>query len=245
VAGEAVPTPERQSTVVAKRPTSGREGHRQRLRERFEKSGFAGFAPHEVVELLLTLAIPRGDVKEPARSLLKRFGSLRGVLDAPASELRQVRGIGQVAPVALHIIRDAASLYLQQQAEEQTSLATPEALHAFWRLRLGALRHEVFQVAYLDTAYKLVRDGVESLEEGTLDRAAVYPRKVMEAAVRRGAAAVVFAHNHPNGDVTPTEQDKLLTRSLVLAATTLQIKVFDHLVVSPDDVFSFRKEGLL
>lgn len=67
----------------------------------------------------------------------------------------------------------------------------------------------------------------------------------MEAALRRGAAALVFAHNHPNGHVQPTEQDKTLTRALVLAATTVQVKVLDHLIVSPDDVFSFRKAGLL
>jgi DNA repair protein RadC len=91
----------------------------------------------------------------------------------------------------------------------------------------------------------LLHDGIETLEEGTLDRAAVYPRRVMEAAVRRGAATLVFAHNHPNGNVQPSEQDKTLTRALVLAATTLQIKVLDHLVVSADSVFSFRKEGLL
>lgn len=220
-------------------------GHRQRLRERFLKSGLEGFAPHEIVELLLTLAIPRRDVKQAAKALLARFGSLRGILDAPLLELRQVRGIGQVTPVALRIIRETANLYLQQRAEAHASLAAPEALYDFWRSRLGSLPNEVFQVAYLDTAYKLLRDGVETLEEGTLDRAAVYPRRVMDAAVRRGAGALVFAHNHPNGSVKPSDQDKTLTRALVLAAETLQIKVLDHVIVSKDDVFSFRKEGLL
>src|SRR2546426_407478 len=118
-------------------------------------------------------------------------------------------------------------------------------LARFWRLRIGALSNEVFQTGYLDSGYRLLRDGIETLEEGTADRAAVYPRRVIEAALRRGAAALVFAHNHPNGDVQPTEQDKVLTRALVLAATTVQIKVLDHLIVSPDNVFSFRQEGLL
>ena len=220
-------------------------GHRQRLRERFLKSGFAGFAEHEIVELLLTLCIPRRDVKASAKALLDRFGSLRAILDAPISDLQQTPGIGEVAPVALRVIREAANLYLQQQAEETTVLASPESLKSFWRSRLGGLRIEVFEVAYLDSASRLMRDGVETLEEGTVDRAAVYPRRVAEAALRRGAAALVVAHNHPNGNVTPSEHDKVLTRALVLAATTLQIKVIDHLVISADAAFSFREAGLL
>ena len=225
--------------------TSHRFGHRKRLRERFLKTGFAGFADHEIVELLLTLAIPRSDVKQPAKELLHRFGSLRGILDAPLDELRKVKGIGEVAPVALRIIREAATLYLQQRAEATGSMADPAYLYDFWRARLGDLRHEVFEVAYLDSSARLLRNGIERLETGTVDRANVYPRKVMEAALRKGAAALVFAHNHPSGDVTPSKQDKLITEALVLAATTLNIEVLDHLIVCADKVFSFRKEGLL
>lgn len=220
-------------------------GHRKRLRERFMKAGLEGFADHEVVELLLTLAIPRSDVKRPAKALIERFGSLRAILDAPVDELREVKGIGSVAPVALRIIRAAATMYLQQSAEGKGSVTDESQLEITWRTRIGGLRNEVFEVAYLDSGHRLLRDGIERLEEGTIDRAAVYPRRVVESALRRGAAALVLAHNHPNGKVEPTEQDKLLTRALVLAAETVQIKIVDHLVVSVDAVFSFRKAGLL
>ncbi|MBC7239116.1 MAG: RadC family protein, partial [Chloroflexi bacterium] len=176
-------------------------GHRQRLRDRFVKSGLAGFADHEVVELLLTLAIPRSDVKEPAKALIARFGNLRGILDASLEDLRAVPGIGSVTPVALHIIKAAATLYLQQSSEGQDSLADPGRLASIWRMRIGALPNETFEVAYLDSAYRLLRDGIERLQEGTIDRAAVYPRRVIEAALRRGAFGVVLAHNHPNGTV--------------------------------------------
>jgi len=220
-------------------------GHRQRLRDRFLKHGLEGFADYEVLELLLTLAIPRGDVKPTAKALIARFDNLRGVLDASLDELEQVDGVGKVTPVALRIIREAATLYLQQKAEGQDAFTDPLALEAFWRARLGGLSNEFFEVGYLDSGLRLVRDGVETLEQGTVDRAAVYPRRVVEAALRRGAAALVFAHNHPNGDVRPSEQDKVLTRALILAAQTVQIKVVDHLIVSADKVFSFRREGLL
>lgn len=220
-------------------------GHRRRLRERFLNAGFHGFAPHEVLELLLTLAIPRKDVKAPAKTLLARFGTLRGVLDAPVGELREVTGLGEVAPVALRIMRETANLYLQQRAEDQPSLIDQESLILYWRSRLGGYRYEVFEVAYLDSSRRLMRDGVETLAEGVVDRATVYPRRVMEAALRRGAAAVILAHNHPNGNVMPSKQDKLLTKALDLAATTLQVEVHDHLVVTADDAFSFREAGLL
>lgn len=220
-------------------------GHRKRLRERFLKSGLDGLADYEVVELLLTLAIPRSDVKEPAKALIARFGDLRGILDAPVEELRTVPRIGSVAPVALRIIKAAATLYLQQTTEGHDSLGDPERLAAFWRMRIGALPNEVFEVGYLDSRYRLLRDGVERLEEGTVDRATVYPRRVIEAALRRKAFALVLAHNHPNGVATPTEQDKVLTRAIVLAAETVSVRVIDHLIVATEQVFSFRKAGLL
>jgi DNA repair protein RadC len=223
----------------------GPEGHRERLRARFEKNGLDSFADYEVVELVLTLAIPRGDVKPLAKTLIARFGNLHGILDASPDELRTVSGVGSVTPIALRVLRAVATLYLQQSAELCESAGEPEMMHRFWRARLGELQHEVFEVGFLDSSNRLMREGVERLEEGTVDRAAVYPRRVMEAALRRQAAALVFAHNHPNGDVRPSEQDKTLTRALVLAAAALQIKVIDHLVVSSSAVFSFRKEGLL
>ena len=220
-------------------------GHRKRLRERFLGSGLGGFAEHEVIELLLTLAIPRSDVKQPAKALLKRFGSLRGVLDAPLSELQSVDGIGEAAAVALHVVRESAALYLRETSEGAEVLRDPGRLGDFWRMQIGALRHEVFAVAYLDSACRLLRNGVETLQEGTVDRAAVYPRSIVEAALKRQAAALVLAHNHPNGNVEPSEHDKVLTRAIVLAAETVSLRVVDHLVVSPEETFSFRKAGLL
>lgn len=204
-----------------------------------------GLAEYEIVELLLTLAIPRGDVKIPAKELIKRFGSLRGILDASADELRKVKGIGPVTPAALQIVREAAALYLQQSAEDRDLLANSEQLTAFWRMRIGSMPNEVFEIAYLDSGCRLLRDGVEKLEEGTVDRATVYPRRIIESALRRGAAALVIAHNHPNGRAAPSEQDKLITRAIVLAAETIRLKILDHLIVAADEVFSFRKAGLL
>jgi DNA repair protein RadC len=209
------------------------------------KSGFAGFADYEIVELLLTLCIPRRDVKTPARALLQRFGSIRGVLDTPLEELRTCPGMGEVAPVALRIVRETATLYLRQSAEGVAVLNGVDKIIDFWRSRLAPLSHEVFEVGYLDSGYRLLQNGVERLQEGTVDRAAVYPRRVVEAALRRGASGLVLAHNHPNGRCEASQADVKLTHAIEQAAAPLQIQVVEHLIVAGEDVLSFRRKGLL
>ena len=217
-------------------------GHRQRLSERFLKSGLAGFGEHEVVELLLTLAIPRTDIKQTAKELVTRFGNVRGILDASLSELRSVAGVGEVASIALLVIRAGATYYLQQSSEAREVLADPQRLRDFWRMRIGGLQHEVFGVAYLDSATAVFTDGVEILREGTIDsRCGVSAPRGQGGA----AAAIVLAHNHPGGKLEPSEHDKLVTRAIVLAAETIGLRVVDHLIVSPDDALSFRNAGLL
>ena len=230
---------------VAREQQPRYQDHRTRLLHRFVRSGLRGFVEYEVVEMLLILAIPRGDVGEPTQALLDRFGSLRGVLDAPLSQLRCVDGVGEHAAMLLKVIRDAAELYLLKSSEQREALHEPGSLTDFWRMYIGNLKHEVFGVAYLDAACRLLPNGVEILQRGTVDRTAVYPRRVVEAALRHEAAGLVLAHNHPNGSVRPTEYDKLITRAIVLAAETIGLRVVDHLVVSSDETFSFRRAGLL
>ncbi len=225
--------------------TSPGAGHRQRLRERFERSGLDGFSDHEVLELLLTLCIPRKDVKEPAKALMTRFGSLRGVLDAPSEQLQELNGIGEVAPVALHIIREAATLYLRESAEEGSMLDSTDALKSLFRIRLGGLRHEAFEVAFLDKSYQLIRNGIERLEDGVADRTRVYPAKVMRAALLRHAVYIVVAHNHPSGQLKASPEDIRLTKALAESAKALELQLLDHIIVTPSDALSFLDEGLL
>jgi len=215
-------------------------GHRNRLRERLKKAGLASFQDYEAVEFLLTLAIPRKDVKIPAKEAIKRFGSFRGVLDAPFEELRKIPGIGEVAPFAIRFIREAATLYLQPRSQadltlkrtepETISLEDPKILFNYCMAALGANTDEVFKVIYLDSRFKVIDH--ETLTEGTIDRATVYPRKVMESALKKKASILIFAHNHPDGNINPSDHDKTLTRALLLAAKTLNITVYDHLALT-------------
>ena len=220
-------------------------GHRERLRARFLQSGLEGLADYEAIELLLTLAIPRRDVKPLAKTLLQRFGSIRGLLDAPSEELAGIAGVGTSVVVMIRLVRELAEVYLRQAVEGREFVGSPELMARLWRARMSRLRHEVFEVAYLDSGGRLMRDGIETVEEGSIGYAAVYPRRINEAALRRGAARMVFAHNHPGGTPTPSEEDKTITRKLAQAASAVEIQVLDHLIVAGNEVFSFRLQGLL
>lgn len=220
-------------------------GHRARLRERFERGGLEAFAEHEVVELLLTLALPRRDVKPLAKTLVARFGNLRGILEAPIEAVREVEGVGEVAPVALRIIKAAAELYLRESAEGEVVLDNYARLEAFWRARLGGLTYEVMEVAYLDKAYRLMPRGVERLAEGAVDSASFSQQQLFKRALQKGARFIVLAHNHPTGDLTPSAEDRELTVRVAGAAKAVEIELLDHWIVGQGGCFSFRRAGEL
>lgn len=224
---------------------SHKEGHRARLRERFTANGLDGFAEYEVVELLLTLCIPRRDVKPLAKQLLARFGSLKGVLDAPPAALQEIQGVGGVTPVALRIVKETMAYYLRQQTEQQPVFDNMDALIDLWRTRLGELREEVFEVAYFDQSYRLIRGGIERMEEGSPNRTTVYPRKVAARALQRSAVHVVIAHNHPGGQLEASAQDVRLTQQIQEACKAVGVNLLDHIIVTENDAFSFLEQGML
>jgi DNA repair protein RadC len=217
--------------------------HRERVREKFRKNGLEAFQDYEVLELLLTFAVPRKDVKEPAKELMKRFGSFKEVLDASEEELTTVDGVGPISAIVIRFVKEAAARYLQQTAKARSSIDNPEHLTRYCIVSMGAEPNEKFRVICLDSNFAIL--GEKDVAEGTVNQATVYPRKVMETALEAKATTLVFVHNHPDGNVTPSEFDKTLTRSLVLAAKTMGISVYDHIIVSKDTHFSFRENGLL
>lgn len=218
-------------------------GHRARLRERWRQSGPAGFPDYELLELLLTQAVPRRDTKPMAKDLLRRFGTLKGVLDATAAELESVPRVGPAVSFFFSILRGTMERYFESAARKTDLLNSPEAVIRYCRASLEGLKNEVFDVIFVSTKNRVL--GRERLSEGTIDQAAVYPRRVVSSALAANAASLIFVHNHPSGDPTPSPEDKQLTRRLEEAAQTVGIPVLDHLIVGNGGHFSFREQGLL
>ena len=218
-------------------------GHRERLKQRFITAGLASFHEYETLELLLTYAIQRRDVKPAAKGLIEAFGSVKGVLDAESEELRKVPGIGEHSALLFRLIKATAALYLRQKAKEKRQVGCTTELLDFCRTAMGGKRDEEFCVIYLDAQNRII--DFETIQKGIVNQAVVYPRQVLESALKKKASALILAHNHPSGHVRPSDADLRLTRTIQETARALDILVHDHVIIGEDRVFSFREEGLM
>ncbi len=222
---------------------SGLEGHRSRLRERFLKSGLTGFHDHEILELLLTYAIPRKDVKPIAKELLNKFGNnLASVLDAPVEELREVDGIGEYAAILISLVPRLFDSYQASRWERQETFCSTQSAVSYLRAHLGTQRNEVFCVLTLDSQNRLI--ATEQIQRGSVNRTAVFPRQIAEVSLKHRATAVILAHNHPGGSPTPSAADRQLTKRLKNMLADLDIVVHDHIIVAGNDqYYSFAENG--
>lgn len=218
-------------------------GHRKRIRERFQQAGTTGMHDYEILELLLTYALPRIDVKPLAKELIRRFGGISPVLDAERKELQEVAGIGPISSTLIRLVKEVCAAYLAEKAQRRTVLSSPQAVLDFARMKLAGLPHEVFMVIFLNAKNKILHHAV--IHEGTVDRAVIYPRRIIEEALAHHAAGLIFVHNHPSGDIEPSPEDKQLTAALVDAAGAIDLRVLDHIIVGREGHFSFLEKGLL
>ena len=220
------------------------EGHRQRLRDKFLAQGIEAFTDAEIIELLLTFGTPRSDCKEAARELLARFGSLPAVLDAAPVQLQQVKGVGPKNIFALHFIQGVARRYLRQRVVGKEYVRSSREVADYLIHSMRGLQHEVLTVVFLDAAHAVIDAAV--VAEGTVTVNTIYPRELVKAALARNASALVIAHNHPSGSLTPSRQDSELTRSLYLVCSFMHLDLLDHLIIGAgDQVYSFADQGVM
>jgi len=218
-------------------------GHRKRLREKFIKSGLKGFHDYEIIELLLTLGTPRKDCKQQAKEAIKRFKSLRGVLETPPEELQQIEGIGPHSAFGIKLVQEVAREFLKEKIIDKPIYKSSQEIFDYLYHSMRDLKKEVFKVIYLNSQNQIIE--TEDLFEGTLDKSVVSPREVMERAIKYNAVSLIFVHNHPAGNPQPSLSDKELTKDLLYAASIMQMKVLDHIIIGNNTYFSFAGEGLI
>jgi len=235
--------PEIQQSPKAGISPSLREGHRKRLREKFIKSGLKGFHNYEIIELLLTLGSPRKDCKPQAKEAIRRFKTLRGVLEASSEELQKIDGIGPHNAFGIKLVQEVAREFLKERILDKPICKSSKEVFDYLYYSMRDLKKEKFKVLFLNSQNQVIE--VEDLFEGTLAASSVYPREIIESALKRNAASLIFAHNHPSGNPEPSGSDKEITRDLVFAGSIMQIKVLDHIIVGENKYFSFADEGLI
>lgn len=217
-------------------------GHRGRLRDRFLDRGLAGFSDAEILELLLSFGTPRKDCKEPARQLLSSFGSFAKVLEAPLEALQQVPGVGPKNGFALHFVHATATYYLKKRLRGKRYLHSSGEVAQYLAHSMRGLKKEVFTVIFLDASHAIIDS--ELLAEGTINVNTIYPREIIRRALDLHAAALVLAHNHPSGALTPSSQDLTLTKTLSFLCHHMQIQILDHFIIG-DGTYSFADHGLM
>ncbi len=210
---------------------------------KFSESGVSSFHDYEVLELLLSYAIPRKDVKPLAKDLLNEFGSLKAIMDAEKESLEKVKGIGLHAALLIKLIKEMGVLYLKEKAKEKLQITCTSELIDYCKTYMGGLRDERFCVIYLDAQNRMT--DIETIQEGIVNQAVVYPRKVLENALKQKASAVILVHNHLWGHVKPSDADIRLTKTIQETARILDIIVHDHVIIGENRFFSFREEGLI
>ena len=218
-------------------------GHRARLRKRLLDNGGDSLLDHELIEYLLTLAIPRRDTKPLAKRLLHDFGGIAGLLSAEPAAIARVEGVSDTAVAALKIVQAASLRMLRIKASEAPILASWEALLDYLRADMAHILIERVRLLHLNGKNMLIRD--EVIAQGSVDQAAVHVREVISRALQLGSSAIILVHNHPSGDPAPSRADITLTREIVDAGKRLGIAVHDHVIIGGEGHSSMRTMGLL
>jgi DNA repair protein RadC len=221
----------------------GADGHRARMRQRLLKAGPDSLADHEMLEMILFIALPRRDTKPIARHLLTRFRSFGGVLGAPQQELRAVEGMGEAGTAAVKLVQAAALRMMRHDLAAEPVLSTWERLTDYLTAAMGHERIEQFRVLFLDGRNKLIADEIQGI--GTINHAPAYPREVIRRCLELHASALILVHNHPSGEPAPSREDVALTAEIARAAELMGIAVHDHIVIGRGKWVSFRAEKLM
>lgn len=212
------------------------DGHRDRLRETFLRTGLDDFHPHNVLELLLFYSIPRKDTNEIAHALIEEFGSIERVFDAQPEELVKVKGITQNSAVLISMIPQLARYYMSRKADHGKPLKTAEDLGKYFVPKFIGENHEILYIVFLDTKLQVVT--CKKVVEGTTNSVELRVDQIVKLAATVDAPRVAIAHNHPDGNPTPSPEDLALTVEVREALSLINKKLIDHIVVGDDQFMS-------
>ena len=209
------------------------------LQERFIKLGLENLSNQEIIAVLLSQNHPYRESRKRAKEALKIFGNLRGVLSASPRELREV-GLCEKCIFSIKVVQEVPKEYLKEGIIEKFVYKSAKEVFDYLCYSMRDLKKEVFKVIYLNTRNQII--DTADLFEGTLDSTPIRPREIVESAIQHSATRMIFAHNHPTGDPSPSKSDKQLTRDQVFMGVILEINGLDHIISGENRYFIFVDE---
>lgn len=219
--------------------------HRSRLKTRFINEGLNNFPDHNILELLLFYSIPRMDTNELAHQLIEKFGSLASVFDADYSELVNTDGVGENTAILLKLIPSLARAYLMDKETRYPNFSDLHKLGSYLVNYFIGYTNEILVAVFLNNNVEMIDMVV--ISEGIVNKTSASPRKVIEAALRRNASFIVLAHNHPDGDSRPSEEDLALTKTFSDICKTMEVPLVEHIVVGGNNytgIITHESSGL-
>lgn len=223
-------------TLIAELPEE------ERPRERLMRHGAESLSTTELLAVLLGSGTRGESALEVAGRLLGQIGDLRDLMDVEVEELRQVSGVGVVKAITI-LAAVELGRRLQGSSINLHKITSPHDAASFFMEKLRFLRKEHFMTLHLDTKHQVLGDEVVSI--GSLSASIVHPREIFKTALKRSAAAIICAHNHPSGDPTPSSEDLEVTKRLVSVGELLGVELLDHLIIGDKRYVSLREEGLI
>jgi len=221
----------------------------ERPRERLLKLGPQSVSTQELLAIIIASGVKGVPVMMAAQSLLSYFGSLSNIADASEEELKSaVKGIGPAKIARLKACFELAKRLMKAENEQpvcrtEAKITNPEVAYSLIKKHIRAYKKEHFFAVSLDSRNRII--GIDEISTGTLEASVVHPRETFESAIKRHAAKIIIAHNHPSEDPAPSEDDIGITTRLKEAGLIMGIELIDHIVICKNSYFSFKEKGLI
>lgn len=213
----------------------------ERPREKLLQQGASSLSDAELLAIFLRTGVKGCHVVDLARNLLTNFGSISAIYQASQSDFCQVHGLGTAKYVQLQACLEMSKRYLAEKLQQGETLTSTQATRNYLITELKGETREVFAMLLLDNQHQTL--AFERLFYGTIDAAAVYPRIIVEYALKQNAAAVILCHNHPSGIAEPSLADKNITERIIKALQLIDVRVLDHCIIAGNHCYSFAEHG--
>ena len=220
------------------------QNHRQRMRERFCETGFAGFSQHQVLEMLLFYTYPRIDTNELAHNLINTFGSISALFDADVEDIVKKGKVTMNTAVLFKMITKCQEMYYTYQMDYEPYDNIEKLKNLFLAVYAG-VPNEEFRIACFDNELRLIGRKTHCICAGHSSMTFVEIRKIYEIAISTNCSFVVLSHNHPNGRPEPGKTDIRTTRMIIDHLKMIGVKTLDHIIVGAHSAYSFRDNAMI